>query len=266
VIKVIRASTRLKAWLEASEWLLGAGPSFNLLLDIESPGSDGAAAKPAYTAIDELYAEEDAYPLHTVAETIFPGWEYKKRGIKGVFETYAQHEYPHVAKVNQWGTYAQRILRRETKKGVTNPLEALIRKMHMARTVTTPFRSCYELSMGSMEYEIPLYRDESDGNKLRQLPCLSHLSFKLFQDKVHLTAIYRSHDYRHKVVGNLLGLARLQACVAHEVGVGIGGMVIHSTYAWVEGRKSRFKQLLSEVSKIVEEAEGNIKGASNDVA
>lgn len=266
MIKVVEAQTRLEAWLKAAKWLLDAGPTYNLLLDIASPGSDGPSAKAAYSAIDSFYAEEDVYPLHTVAETIFPGWEYKNRGIRGVFETYSKSEYPFVKKVNQWGTYAQRMLRRETPKGVINPLEVLIGKMRWALNQKSKFRSCYEISMGVPEleeipeFELPLYRDETDARKHRQIPCMSHLSFKMFDDKVHAIAIYRSHDYRHKVVGNLLGLARLQACIAQEVGIGIGGMVIHSTYAWIEGGKGRFKRLLSDISQTIQQSEDNHKG------
>ena len=69
---------------------------------------------------------------------------------------------------------------------------------------------------------------------------------------MHLTAIYRSHDYRYKALGNLLGLARLQACVANEVGVQLGTLVVHSIYAYLETGRGRkpFTLLLSRVREI----------------
>ena len=51
----------------------------------------------------------------------------------------------------------------------------------------------------------------------------------------------------YKVPGNLLGLARLQACVANETGLGIGGLVVHSTYAFLNGPKTRIRRLLKDL-------------------
>ena len=61
---------------------------------------------------------------------------------------------------------------------------------------------------------------------------------------MHLTALYRSHDYRYKVPGNLLGLARLQCCVAYEVGRSIGNLTVHSSYAYLNGSKGAMCSLL----------------------
>ena len=49
------------------------------------------------------------------------------------------------------------------------------------------------------------------------------------------------HTTKTSVLGaiNLLGLARLQACVAHEVGVPTGSLVVHSTYAYLDLTKGR---------------------------
>jgi hypothetical protein len=97
------------------------------------------------------------------------------------------------------------------------------------------------------EYDLPLYNTVDDEGRRRGGPCLSHLSFKLFSGRVHLTAIYRSHDYRYKVLGNLLGLARLQACVSDQVGLPMGSLVVHSTYGFVEKSKTPLRQLISEI-------------------
>ncbi len=87
-------------------------------------------------------------------------------------------------------------------------------------------------------------------------PCLSHLSFKLFQDAVHLTALYRSHDYRYKAPGNLLGLARLQGCIAHEVDRSIGNLTVHSSYAYLDGSKGAMRSLLKNLRCITKRKDG----------
>jgi len=241
---VFESDTRLEAWLEATEYLLKRGPSLNVILSISSPGSDGIVADKAVSIMDRFFVEENQLPLHSVAELIFPGWEYKRRGIRGVYETYPNEEYPVLkgGAPQRWGSYAYRLLRRRTASGdIVNPLNILIKKMQSESKAKGggAFRSCYELGIAEGEYDLPLYNTVDDQKRRRGGPCLSHLSFKLFEGEVHLTAVYRSHDYRYKVPGNLLGLARLQACVAKEVGVGIGSLVVHSTYAYVESGKGK---------------------------
>lgn len=266
MIPPFEAPTRLQAWLQASRYLIKEGPQLNVVLSISNPGSDGALAREASLLVDAFLHSEDnpprhpVYPLHTVAETIFPGWEYSKRGIQGVFKTYPEDEYPTVKK--NWGTYAYRLLRRKNAKGeLINPLETLIHKMRDERKVKGDgaYRACYELGVAEGEYDLPLYNTTVDQKRRRGGPCLSHLSFKLFEGCVHLTAIYRSHDYRYKTLGNLLGLARLQACVAQEVGVGIGSLVVHSTYAYVDtGQgKQKFETLLTNVENLLAKEPAN---------
>lgn len=255
---VFESETRLGAWLDATEYLLQRGSSLNVILSISSPGSDGIVANEAMTRMDKFFVAEDALPLHSVAELIFPGWEYKRRGLRGVYDTYPNEEYPVLKKgaPQRWGSYAYRLLRRRTGTGdIVNPLAILIKKMQseLKSKQGGAFRSCYELGVAEGEYDLPLYNTVDDQRRRRGGPCLSHLSFKLFDGDVHLTAIYRSHDYRHKVAGNLLGLARLQACVAKEVGADIGSLVVHSTYAYLESGKGKqpLKSLLSDLRQLM---------------
>src|SRR5262249_9798940 len=130
----------------------------------------------------------------------------------------------------RWGTYAQRILRRVIRKGNQyNPLADLIQKMRQKQ----PVRASYELGLG-LSSELATHDDDEDRRSRLGGPCLSHLSFKLIEKKVHLTAVYRSHYYIHRAYGNLLGLARLQSFVAQQVDVSTGPLVCHSTMALLE--------------------------------
>jgi hypothetical protein len=87
---LLSAPTRIEAWLQASEYLLNIEHDLNLILSIASPASDGAGGRAISSRIDAFYAAEKSAPLHTVAETIFPGWQYRHRGLRGVFDTYPQ--------------------------------------------------------------------------------------------------------------------------------------------------------------------------------
>ena len=252
--KVFSAETRTEAWLNAAEHLLANGDQLNLILDVAAPTREGKVGPFARKLLDSLYVEEGQLPLHSVAETIFPGWEYLHRGVGGVYTKYPD-EYKLLKRGSSgWGTYAQRLVSRTDREGnETNPLGELVTKMrktHHGRKAK--YRACYEIGMPGDWLELPLYDDERDGGRLRGAPCLTHLSFKLIEGCVHLTALYRSHDYRYKVPGNLLGLARLQAFVAREVDVEIGTLVVHSTLAYLDagGSKVRLAKLLGRISEV----------------
>ncbi|MCA1812169.1 MAG: hypothetical protein LC623_09200, partial [Halobacteriales archaeon] len=170
-------------------------------------------------------------------ELIFPGAEYRRNGMEGVYQAYPQQiEEFRRHDAHHWGTYAERMLRVTLADGTIlhgkdglplNPLRTLIHKMKRANNGGQAAHACYELSIN---------RPWRDDNVIRGSPCLSHLSFKLYNHAVHLTAIYRNHDYTFKVPGNLLGLARLQAAVAREIGGSVGPLVIHSTQAYLDNK------------------------------
>ena len=249
MVKLIEADTRLDAWMMGAEYLLDHDPALNLVLAIGFParGSNNPAAT---GRIDEFLTAEDQLPLHSVAETIFPGYEYMRRCLRGVFEVYPEHVYPSIKKHPsiRWGTYAHRLVRRNCADGEQiNPLKQMIDKMRDEIAAARPKKSCYELGVAEGEYDLPLYSPVRDGTRRMGGPCLSHLSFKLFDGAVHLAALYRSHDYGYKVLGNLLGLARLQSCVARETGQDVGGLVVHSSYAFLSGSRAALRALLNDL-------------------
>lgn len=257
---MFKTRTRLEAWLTAVDHIIEHGSDLNLVLAIEQPATDGPAGLAARERVDQFLEEErssGAKPLHTVAEWIFPGWEYRRRGLRGVFETYAKEEYPLVE--HRWGSYAHRLVSRQRRDGSTmNPLESLIAKLKKEAPTPGPKKSCYEIGIAEGEYDLPLYNTVDDDHNHMGGPCLSHLSFKLYNKSIHLSAFYRSHDYRHKALGNMLGLARLQACVAREVGLPIGSLVVHSSYAFFEAGKGRtlrrLVQLVADLRQLLQES------------
>ncbi|CAN7596561.1 hypothetical protein [Variovorax paradoxus] len=52
--------------------------------------------------------------------------------------------------------------------------------------------------------------------------------------ELYLTAVYRYQFFIQKALGNFKGLARLQACIAREVGIPVGPLVCHATLAILE--------------------------------
>ena len=232
----IPADTCAEAWVAGVEYLL-AQPSheaYNLTLAVRSPLTMTVSDFRVHDIVDEFLRARDQEPITTVAGTIFPANYYLREGATGVYQT-----FPEVfAKLDKhsWGIYAMRMLRRTGKDGTTiNPLEILVNKLknHMKR-----MRSAYEANLTEADddgFELPIYRAKEDANRLRPQPCLSHLTFKLYPDNALMLAVmYRSHYYVAKTLGNLLGLAQLQAFVANETNLKVGPLICHSTHARVD--------------------------------
>ena len=131
MVMLIETDSRLEAWMMAAEFLMQDGPTLNLVLEIGSPASN-AKFQSADLRIDKFLVGEDELPMHTVAETIFPGWQYRKRGLRGVFQDYPDKDYPSIKRHPSvsWGTYAYRLVRRHNANGKNiNPLKQMIDKM-----------------------------------------------------------------------------------------------------------------------------------------
>lgn len=253
--EIHEAETRLEAWVQATKSIMGGDHKQDVILHIESPDIDSEKTEDAFKELNQLYERVEREPIHTVAETIFPGWLYVREGIDGVYDAYPDQIETILDNSDgyRWGTYFGRMIEQKNPEtGETfNPLKSLINKMEVANDPENQtFHSCYELDLHDPSFDLSLYDSTSDRNMSRNLPCLSHLSFKLYDDDVHLTALYRSHDYRFKVPGNLLGLARLQSCVANEVDAGVGQLVVHSSRAMIddgEPEKGEFRDLVNRL-------------------
>jgi hypothetical protein len=193
--------------------------------------------------------------IETVAGTIFPQGLFSRRGRPAFYDEY-QRLMVRAKKPGSWGLYFDRMTRRVAPDGaVINPLEEVIKKLQAAVERDAIYQSTYELSPSDPAQDI--IADAEDGAELatydpidRKMlyggPCLSHLSFKITDRHVlDLTAIYRSHHYCERALGNLLGLGRLQKFVAQQSGLDLGTLTCISTHAeldfpaWGGVRKGR---------------------------
>ena len=251
-MKVISSDTREEAWLEAVEHLASTAKGkieYNLILEVKKPGFSTERSKKIRQLFDNFLASKKLYSVQTVADTIFPAALYKKYGREGVYEIYPNEIYPKLRqdKANQRGTYAHRIVRgRQVDGELFNPLQFVVERIkRMVETNGT--RCANEISLDET-CTIPINRNDKT---LYAFPCLSHLSFKLSHDRseIHLTAIYRSQFFIEKALGNLLGLARLQDFVCREVGVKMGTLVCHATFATLDdqGKVRAFESLVNSL-------------------
>lgn len=234
-------ATRAEVWLKAAQALyVQKDRIYNLILEVRQPGLATPASRQIERHVDDFLRANECQPLHTVAETIFPASEYRQGGLAAVFE-YPKSVYSVIYSepANRWGTYALRLTQRKCINGSTFiPLEVLINKLRRQLSVNSPKRAIYELDLMSEAFDLKLYDAEEDRNKLMGGQCLSHLSFKLGPShELYLTAIYRYQWFVQKALGNLLGLARLQDCIARELDIPVGPLVCHATLAILDDGK-----------------------------
>src|SRR6266545_4088854 len=88
--EIFRRETRHDAWKAAARHVLAAGEALNIILEIGAPEKEAAESPKAYEQLNGLYAQAEQLPVHSVAETIFPGWQYVRHGPDGVYQKYLE--------------------------------------------------------------------------------------------------------------------------------------------------------------------------------
>jgi hypothetical protein len=232
-MELINGRTAPEVWLAAVEHLTRCSDTedFDVFLHIAEPTVLSAADALVYKEVDGFLTSHGAFSVHTVAETIFPLDEYIRNGARGLFEDYpSKLRAIHKGRTDgNWGSYSYRILRQKDLEGKTfNPLEDMVDKI----AKHGKYRASFELGQGRFfEDEIPIYDPATDRKRLYGGPCLSHLSIKVHEGKIRFNATYRSHYYVRRLLGNLVGLGRLQYFLARETKLEVGGLTINSTFA-----------------------------------
>lgn len=263
--KIIDRSDRIvPVWLSAARHLCKQPDrnERNLILEIANPLAYTEQDKEVVDQIDaKIKSYKSDLSIETVASTIFPQSTYKHYGRPNFYKRYLEI-MQRAKKPNTWGTYAIRMMSHQSwkEKAPINPLEKIVQKLEETKK-GRKIRSAYELGIADptvdldctdeLNCELPIHSPVTDGGRPTNRPCLSHLSFKLDGDKIDLTAIYRSHHYAARALGNLIGLARLQNFVAKESGYGIGTLTCVATHAHLDvsswGGKASTESLLKSL-------------------
>lgn len=87
-------------------------------------------------------------------------------------------------------------------------------------------------------------------DKFRPLgsPCLQYVQFRAYGDrKLQLVALYRSHDYMNKALGNMMGLQRLGQFVAFQTEREYTGLSVVSLHPFSDGGKARLRSYVARV-------------------
>jgi hypothetical protein len=243
--KIVHGDRIVPVWMAALDHLeQHKGRYRNLLLEIETPDVVTKADRAVIDLVDPVLRRHGKTNVMTVAGTIFPFGLYRAVGAEALPAKFQAIMARAMVK-GHWGTYAMRLMSRPGKKpGETiNPLYEVVRKLKKASGDGVGYNSNYELGVHSPQdlfsediaCEIPLYSPAEDRTNISKYPCLSHLTFKLIDRNVlELTAIYRSHYYLQRALGNLVGLTHLMRFVALEAGLKVGRLTCISTDAHLD--------------------------------
>jgi hypothetical protein len=224
------------AWLEAVRQV-DAQPghqAHNVLIDVIDPTAAAMLAHPVVACVDEFLMTHGK-SVETIANTIFPQALYQRYGHPAFIERFHKYVLPKVRSNERWsGYYFERMTNLPKVGG--GILDQLSREIGRMRDTTSLNK--HEISLFDPE------RDVTGSNYGGQ--CLSFLSFHLLPGSprtVLLTAQYRNHYYIEKLLGNLIGLGRLMAFVAHETGAKVGSLTILSTHAEIDTAKASRKEI-----------------------
>lgn len=92
---------------------------------------------------------------------------------------------------------------------------------------------------------------ETDLLRPRGAPCLQYLQVRLFNgNQLELFALYRSHDYQNKALGNMIGLQRLGKFVASQTGRKFARQTVFSLHPF----HGRSKQVLLQFAQRASDA------------
>jgi thymidylate synthase len=230
-VKLIRAGNVVDAWKLAAEYILEHGDAFNLVIDIQRGAAADANEIRRYNPKKFLAT---ARSNEDVANTIFPKESKYWNANDKIFYDHYVPAYRTLLRhgPRSWGMYFLRLV--DFGELRINQLERVVAGMS---------------SWGhnhKAAFTIHFSSSETDAPRPQGAPCLQYCEFVQKNGVLSLMAVYRSHDYYTKALGNFLGLSRLLRYVAGRTNLQVGSIVCHSTYAFLGASKLKTKNLLAE--------------------
>lgn len=234
--------TNVQGWLAAATAVQRLGGSaHNIVIDIADPLAETRTDAAIIRTIDRFLRDHRANTLNGVANTIFPQGTLKRHGPQDFYRVYREVIFPRMKRMTRdWGRYFDRLSQWKKVQAnhviTINPLDDLVRFMRAQIASDRTYRNAYEMTV---------FDPARDAGKVSNRQCLSFLSFKLTDNnKLLLTVMYRNHAYIARGLGNFIGLGRLQAFVADQVGATMGSLTCISTHAEIDhGRNNRDGQV-----------------------
>ncbi|MBF6339849.1 hypothetical protein IU450_28740 [Nocardia abscessus] len=240
------------AWLATTLAVHSAGKhAFHTVTHIADAGK---AEEPRIrAAADHLLVEAGLQPVTTVANTIFPAALADRHPDPTRLAARYRNLFPQLKRLdpkNSKGTYFQRLVDYPTSSGGSfNQLGHLITTLDKELAGRGPKRARYETGFAVPDFDgaAPVLVPGRDTSAMA-FPCLSLLSFQLDGSQVHAVAHYRAQYLVQRGYGNYLGISRLLAYIAGQVGLGPGSLTVVVGLAHVESLRKDLAEELRTLS------------------
>jgi hypothetical protein len=203
-----------------------------LVVSISGFGDHGAPCEDPdlRRELDALLAQHDEWDIETVAFTIFPEriWRIAGGDRKKLFDYY-RRAFPRYQamdrRLNGKGLYFERLTMFGGGPNGGNQLE------HILETCTG------RKGVRDTMLQAAVFDPRRDHTKSAQLgfPCMQHVSFVPTRDGLVTNAFYATQQLFEKAYGNYLGLARLGAFMARELGMKLVRLNVYVGVAKLEG-------------------------------
>lgn len=198
-------------------------------------------------AVDAFLEAQGKRDTENVAWTIFPqrDWEIAQGDREAFFDVYVesfQRVQSFNARNNRRGSYFQRLVDLNGEGRGPNQLKWLLDEYdeHPKARRTSKFQAT----------TFDPVRDHTSAGQL-EFPCLQQISFTMEDGNLQLNAFYATQQIARKGYGNYLGLSRLGAFVASQMGLRFSQLNVFVGVAKMDIQKSdpNFMKLLGVVRK-----------------
>lgn len=217
---VINTNNCLTAWRDACNHILQNGDGYNLLVQIDTPLAFSNAQLGEITSSGVITSSQ----LSDVINTIFPVKLHTRSAGLTNDQFYDKHEQiyvrgksMHQKNRSRWGNYFLRFTRFGDNR--LNQLQPIIDGINNRPNAQ---KACYIMHVSSIDYD--------NNTRIIGNPCLQYVQFGQYDNAVHLSAVYRNHDFLTKALGNYIGLANLLRFVCDETGSNMGTITCHSLH------------------------------------
>jgi thymidylate synthase len=228
---IIKAVGIVEAWKAAAELLLKDGDRFNLNVHIANPVSSNEAEveRFCHKRVDPNVSKS----VYDVANTIFPATGLLHSGDLDRFFCHYQRVYERGQRRHRqsWGTYFLRLVSFGDRK--ENQLRKAIEGLRKWKSQP---RAAFVVHLSSADLDNP---------RPLGAPCWQYAQFiRNGDDVLSLTAVYRSHDYFQKALGNFVGLTRVLRFVCEHSEMKPGTLTCLSTYASLQNKQAKTRLLI----------------------
>jgi thymidylate synthase len=229
---LISGSGPVETWLAAVDHLSDSGDQFHLVVNIADPFEYD---NELLALLDPRRTSDKARSVLDVANTIFPHRSKHWNATDREFTDHYASAYRRLLArgPRSWGMYFLRLLDFGAKH--VNQLERVVRGLS---TWGVNHKAAFTIHFSSAETDAP---------RPLGAPCLQYCQFLRDEQQLSLFAVYRSHDYFLKALGNFIGLSRLLEYVAERTESEVGCITCHSTYAYLANNRTRALSLIKEV-------------------